>query len=53
MLFCFTNICAKYFTLNFRLDFLHQAPYFGAVLPKAVAIKASKIMCAKAAVLLR
>jgi hypothetical protein len=29
-------------TLNFRLHLLHRAPYFGAVLPKAVAINSIK-----------
>jgi hypothetical protein len=41
----------KYLHLNiiayFRLQHLHQAPYFGTILPNVAATKKSKIMPAK------
>jgi hypothetical protein len=50
-LFCFINISTEISQLIQMLQFMHQTLYFATFLPSAVALKASKIICAKAVVL--
>ncbi len=42
IMFCSTNICAKILQHILGFSFLCRAPYFGTILPNAVAVKSRK-----------